>query len=59
MVPGSKIFKPQSLLLSELNLILTDDWHDLVTGQRLSDVSSETLLGPYQVLWITNLPEAK
>lgn len=51
--------QPQSLLLSELNLILTDDWHDLVTGQRLSDVSSETLLGPYQVLWITNLPEAK
>ena len=46
--------KPQTLMLSELNLILTDEWYDLVSGTRLSDASAEMTLCPYQILWISN-----
>ena len=46
--------KPQTLKLSELNLILTDEWYDLVSGTRLSDASAEMTLRPYQILWISN-----
>ena len=45
---------PQTLPLAELNLILTDEWYDLVSGTRLSDASAEMTLSPYQVLWISN-----
>ncbi|MEK9808253.1 MAG: sugar phosphorylase [Halieaceae bacterium] len=45
---------PQTLPLAELNLILTDEWYDLISGTRLSDASAEMTLSPYQVLWISN-----
>lgn len=44
----------QTLLLSDLNLIVTDSWHDLVSGQQY-DVTTEKIdIAPYQTLWITN-----
>jgi sucrose phosphorylase len=44
----------QTLLLSDLNLIATDNWRDLISG-RTYDAHDELLeIEPYQVLWITN-----
>jgi sucrose phosphorylase len=47
---------PQVLRLSDLNLINTDDWVDLITGDRLDALDSDEgiALKPYQSLWITN-----
>ena len=44
----------QELNLSDINLIGTDDWHDLVTGEPFSTLDQVLTLQPYQVLWITN-----
>ncbi|MEJ2323088.1 MAG: alpha-amylase, partial [Gammaproteobacteria bacterium] len=44
----------QELRLSDINLIGTDDWHDLVSGEQLSALDQAVTLRPYQVLWITN-----
>jgi len=46
--------EPQTLLLSSLNLFVTDDWHDLISGERFDDLSQALTLQPYQVLWISN-----
>ncbi|MDF1589744.1 MAG: sugar phosphorylase [Gammaproteobacteria bacterium] len=46
--------KPQSLLMSDLNLIVTDSWHDLISGQRYDETYDVLELAPYQVLWISN-----
>lgn len=45
---------PQRVLLSDINLISTDRWSDLIGGRALGD-SDETLdLQPYQTVWLTN-----
>ncbi|MEW4486873.1 sugar phosphorylase [Thalassoglobus sp. JC818] len=44
----------RSLTLSDLNLIVTDNWFDLLTGERFDDRSQKIALAPYQTLWITN-----
>ena len=46
---------PQELRLSDLNLINTDDWVDLISGDRLNAFNDNGVsLRPYQSLWITN-----
>jgi sucrose phosphorylase len=46
----------QELRLSDLNLISTDNWMDLVSGQTLDETADRTMiLKPYQGVWITNL----
>ncbi|CAA0094567.1 Glucosylglycerate phosphorylase [BD1-7 clade bacterium] len=45
----------QSLALSDLNLIATDTWHDLMTGNALDDMNQTIALSPYQSLWISNI----
>ncbi|MBE9030085.1 alpha-amylase [filamentous cyanobacterium LEGE 11480] len=45
---------PQSLLLSEINLICTDEWHDLLSGEKFSEDCTTIELAPYQTVWITN-----
>lgn len=46
--------KQQDLPLSNINLICTDTWIDLIAWDTI-DVSSGTVtLNPYQCLWITN-----
>ncbi len=47
--------EPQTIRISELNLIVTDDWHDLITGQTFNEDNQECTLMPYQTLWITNI----
>lgn len=45
---------PQTLLLSDLNLIVTDDWRDLISGQVFDQNDALLKLAPYETLWITN-----
>jgi sucrose phosphorylase len=48
--------QPQTLPLSAINLIGTEQWHDLVSGETYDDLAASLNLSPYQVLWITNVP---
>ena len=43
-----------ALALSDINLIGTDDWVDLVSGQHYHSREQVIELAPYQSLWITN-----
>ncbi|MGD1907890.1 MAG: alpha-amylase family glycosyl hydrolase [Leptolyngbyaceae cyanobacterium] len=45
---------PQDLLLSDINLVSTDDWTDLISGEPITAVDNSYTLSPYQSLWITN-----
>ncbi|MGH1431122.1 MAG: sugar phosphorylase [Neptuniibacter sp.] len=46
--------QPVKLLLSDLNLISTDDWKDLLKGVEISNLHDSIELAPYQSLWISN-----
>lgn len=46
--------EPQSFNLAELNLIATDEWTDLVSGQKHEDLLGKVTLMPYQFLWLAN-----
>ncbi|TKB47735.1 alpha-amylase [Ferrimonas sediminicola] len=46
--------EPQPLRLSSLNLIGTDAWRDLLSGEEYSDLHGEIELAPYQVVWLAN-----
>lgn len=45
----------QRLSLADINLISTDDWHDLISGQSFNALDQSINMRPYQVLWISNL----
>ncbi|MEM7208696.1 MAG: sugar phosphorylase [Pseudomonadota bacterium] len=45
----------QTLPLGNLNLIVTDEWCDLISGVRLKDLDDNVALAPYQTMWISNL----
>ena len=40
--------------LLDINLIGFDEWHDLISGSTIKDISSSIELQPYQTMWITN-----
>lgn len=42
------------LRLNELNLIVTDNWFDLISGASIEDTATELELMPYQTVWLTN-----
>ena len=44
----------QALCLSDINLIDTDAWYDLVNDRPLEDLDATITIRPYQGLWITN-----
>ncbi|MGJ3244562.1 MAG: sugar phosphorylase [Elainellaceae cyanobacterium] len=46
--------KSQTLRLSNLNLIITDPWCDLISGRLIADIHAAFELKPYQSAWITN-----
>ncbi|GEA10850.1 sugar phosphorylase [Alteromonas sp. KUL49] len=46
--------KEQSVLLSDINLIGTDDWIDLITRDQIAHDTHFIKLKPYQVVWISN-----
>ncbi len=47
--------EPQILRLSDLNLIGTDSWIDLISQQTINLEDLEYELKPYQSLWISNI----
>jgi sucrose phosphorylase len=46
--------QPEDLHLSDLNLVITDEWYDLISGHHFSDMDLKYTLQPYQSVWITN-----
>lgn len=48
---------PQTLLLSDINLIDTEHWVDLIGGKPLDSSDDTLVLKPYQCVWLSNLPE--
>jgi sucrose phosphorylase len=44
----------QLINLSDINLISTDTWRDLISEEVLPDLGSQLSLQPYQTLWISN-----
>lgn len=43
-----------SLPLSELNLIVTEHWFELISGRIIDEVTDTLTLKPYQTVWISN-----
>ncbi|WP_425488609.1 sugar phosphorylase [Litorivivens lipolytica] len=46
--------QPQHISLTQLNLIATNDWFDLISGEDMSDLKGSIELAPYQCCWISN-----
>ena len=46
--------KSVKLSLQKINLIETEKWIDLISGEALKDIDDDILLKPYQSLWISN-----
>ena len=46
--------QPQSISLVELNLIATDTWRELLSGDVYQDLEATIVLPPYGCMWITN-----
>ncbi|MEM9452194.1 MAG: sugar phosphorylase [Cyanobacteria bacterium P01_E01_bin.6] len=46
--------RSQTLLLRDLNLIVTDSWFDLISETVIPEGATEFILKPYQSAWITN-----
>lgn len=44
----------QQVALSDINLIGTDQWVDLISGVQLDDLSGTLTLKPYQTVWLSN-----
>jgi sucrose phosphorylase len=44
----------QEFMLSDINLVSTEDWHDLITGKEMTRQDMLVQLAPYQTLWISN-----
>jgi sucrose phosphorylase len=44
----------EQLYLSDINLIGTDDWTDLITQNTVSMEDLKIELQPYQTVWLTN-----
>lgn len=46
--------KPAMVSLNELNLIGTDNWRDLLTERKFTNVKEDIELPPYGCVWISN-----
>jgi len=44
----------QEVSLAEVNLIVTDDWRDLISGEPVTDHGGSLRFEPYQSMWLTN-----
>ncbi len=45
----------ETVNLSDINLIATDEWQDIISGKRFDDLTTQLVLEPYQTVWISNL----
>ena len=48
--------QPQQLILAHINLTVTDEWVDLITGDRITEEQTELTLNAYQTVWLSNKP---
>ncbi len=46
--------RPQRVPLSDINLISTENWRDLISGEAVGDRLGELELAPYQCAWLSN-----
>lgn len=46
--------KPQTLNINDINLINTQEWHDLISQKTVDRTQKSLTLAPYQTVWITN-----
>ena len=46
--------REQAIKLSDINLVGTDDWYDLLSGKAFTDQKGQIILTPYQCVWLTN-----
>ena len=46
----------QAIALSDVNLIETGQWHDLISHQQYAARAGNLVLRPYQTVWLTNSP---
>ncbi|WP_404361727.1 sugar phosphorylase [Marinobacter sp.] len=44
----------QQVALTDINLISTDEWVDLVSGETITNLSGTLTLSPYQSVWLSN-----
>lgn len=44
----------QQIALSDINLISTDQWTDLISGMTIGDLAGTLTLKPYQCVWLSN-----
>lgn len=44
----------QQVALTDINLIGTDDWRDLISGEVIDDLAGTLTLKPYQSVWLSN-----
>ncbi|WP_041736585.1 alpha-amylase family glycosyl hydrolase [Colwellia psychrerythraea] len=47
--------QPITLPLSELNLIITESWFELISKKEITELTQKILLTPYQTVWISNV----
>ena len=43
------------LVIQDLNLIMTDDWFELISGEALNTQEESMMLAPYQTVWLSNI----
>ncbi len=46
--------QPIQLVLAHINLTVTDDWVDLISGDKITEEQTELTLQPYQTVWLSN-----
>lgn len=46
--------KPQQLPLVELNLIVTEQWRDILSGDKFTDLEAILERPPFGSVWLTN-----
>jgi sucrose phosphorylase len=46
--------QPQPLFMTDLNMVVGDEWRDLISGRVVEEATPEWQLAPYQAVWITN-----
>ncbi|MGK0498737.1 MAG: sucrose phosphorylase [Oceanicoccus sp.] len=46
--------REERINLADINLISTDQWLDLISGNEFSELDGQLVLAPYQTVWLTN-----
>ncbi|MDB4127676.1 hypothetical protein N9594_00840 [bacterium] len=46
--------KVQRISVASINLVVTEDWFDLISGETLEPEVMEIVLAPYQGYWLAN-----